>query len=134
MAVLQDGDRLLIVPIVNDPFEDDRVSPRGQGLKEIAPDQLTTVRDVWSGDLFFGAGDDLRRVEQDAGHSGIFLQDRSNQTAVSAACVHDFVDAAETVNSVRSALAADGNKTRIAQIQINKIEEIFFIILLLLTK
>ena len=80
---LQDRDRLLVLPVVDDRLQDVGVAARGNGLEEVAADHLAPLGQL-------GAGDDVRLVEEDpAGLRGYDRGSSARNVAVAAAHVDD---------------------------------------------
>ena len=89
MAVLEDGEAPLVVPVVDDRLERDQVTARRHRLEEVAADHRAAVRDALHLEVGLCSRDHLGRVEDDAGCRRIGSQDRGEEAAVASADIND---------------------------------------------
>ena len=75
-AIRQDGDRLIVLPVVNDVAQDVGAAAGGHRVEEAPSDELAAVDDAdLLGDLPSGL-DDVGLVEEDATQARVPLEDR----------------------------------------------------------
>src|SRR4029077_6408308 len=96
-ATHQDGDRLIVVPVVDDVTQDVGVTADGHRVEEAPSDELAAVDDADLLEDLPGVLDDVRLVEEDAAQSGVPIEDRREKPAASAPDVDHHVHLGEVV-------------------------------------
>jgi hypothetical protein len=75
MAVPEDRESQLVVPVVDDVLQDVGVMGARHGLEEASPDRLASLGEPALGDLLLGSLDDVGLVEDRPAKMGMRLQD-----------------------------------------------------------
>src|SRR6185369_11621457 len=119
-AVPKDGQGAVMVPVVDYPPEDVRVTSGRNRLKEISLYDFAPIGESGIADCLAGTLCHLRQFMDHAGHSGPLLQDCGDQRAVSAADVCDTGDAAEIVRLY------DGGRDHLTEVVHGAIEDLSF--------
>jgi hypothetical protein len=96
-ATRQDGDRLIVVPVVDDVTQDVGVTAGGHRVEEAPSDELAAVDDTDLLEDLPGVLDDVRLVEEDATQSGVPFEDRREKPAASASDVDHHVHLGEVI-------------------------------------
>ena len=97
MTICENGDRAVVVPILDDTLEDVRVGTNGHVLEKVSGDGLAPHRQPTRGDLFLGAIHRMRLVEDNPVQMGIRLQNADQQRAVPAADINNRAERGEIV-------------------------------------
>ena len=89
MAVPENGDAALVVPIVENPLQDVGVAAFGHAVEEVAGHQLAAIRKTSCPDVVSPLFDHVRQVEHDTAGIRLGGKDRRDQGPSAAADVDD---------------------------------------------
>src|SRR6476661_1925874 len=97
VAVSEDLGCALVIPVVDDVLHQVGIASHWNGLKEVPADDLATVGHASALEQSGGPGGHVRKVEENAAHPSVRLENGRNHEAVSAGNVHQSVDLGKVV-------------------------------------
>ena len=97
MAVSEDLNCPLVIPVVDDVLHYVGIAPLWNGRKEVAADDLATVGHASTLEQRGGPGGHVRKVEEDPAHPSVRFKNGHDHEAVSAGNVHQSVDPGKVV-------------------------------------
>src|ERR1700730_4762653 len=100
-AVLENGDGPFVVPGMHYPLEQVKVCVGRHGFKEASFLKRHPLADTGYSQLFVGAGEPLRKVEEDALYLGVSLKDGYQYGAVAPADIDRGSYAREVIGSCK---------------------------------
>lgn len=97
MAILQDSHAAFIVPVVDNALQHDRVGAGRDSVEEATSDEFASICDSGVREIFPCTFRTMRQIEDYAAHRWIFVEDRYQQLAESAADIHQRRNPGEVV-------------------------------------
>src|ERR1700757_2795828 len=97
MACLKNPRRRIVIPIVKDMLQDDRVGARRQLFEEISGFDLHSTADSSPSECPCGSGCNMGKIEEHTAHGLTMTQDGGKEHSVSSSYIHQRLDSLKVV-------------------------------------